>query len=167
MPQTSAHDPALLALAAGRNLGALAALKRNGRPQLSMVNFALDQKSTEGPSGPGGPGGPGGPDGPADLTVRVSVVDGRAKVANLLRDPRASLMVTSPDGWSYAVLEGDVSFSPVAAARDDETVEELVELFRTIRGEEHSDWDDYRRAMVQDHRRILRLRVTRVYGLVQ
>jgi glutaredoxin len=72
-----------------------------------------------------------------------------------------------PDGWSYAVLEGDVEFSPVAAARDDETVEELVELFRTIRGEEHSDWEDYRRAMVQDGRRILRLRVSRVYGLIQ
>ena len=149
MPETVAFDPALLALAASRNLGALAALKRNGRPQLSMVNFALDQS------------------GPGVATVRVSVVDGRAKVANLLRDPRGSLMVTSPDGWSYAVLEGDVEFSPVARAQDDETVNELVELFRTIRGEEHSDWDDYRRAMVQDGRRILRLRLTRVYGLVQ
>jgi PPOX class probable F420-dependent enzyme len=149
MPQTAAFDPALLALAASRNLGALAALKRNGRPQLSMVNFALDRTS---PSAP---------------TARVSVVDGRAKVANLLRDPRGSLMVTSANGWSYAVLEGDVEFSPVAAARDDETVNELVELFTTIRGEEHSDWDDYRRAMVEDGRRILRLRVTRVYGLIQ
>ena len=149
MPETPAFDPALLDLAASRNLGALAALKRDGRPQLSMVNFALDQSSPTAP------------------TVRVSVVDGRAKVANLLRDPRGSLMVTSPDGWSYAVLEGDVDLSPVARARDDETVEELVELFTTIRGEEHSDWDDYRRAMVQDGRRILRLRVTRVYGLIQ
>jgi PPOX class probable F420-dependent enzyme len=149
MPETAAFDPALLALAAGRNLGALAALKRNGRPQLSMVNFALDRSSPTAP------------------TVRVSVVDGRAKVANLLRDPRGSLMVTSASGWSYAVLEGDVEFSPVAAARDDDTVNELVELFTTIRGEEHSDWDDYRRAMVEDGRRILRLRVTRVYGLIQ
>ena len=91
--------PHLLALAASRNLGALAALKRDGRPQLSMVNFALDRSV------------------PATPTVRVSVVDGRAKVANLLRDPRGSLLVTSPDGWSYAVLEGDVEFSPVAAAR--------------------------------------------------
>ncbi len=149
MPKTPAFDPALLELAAGRRLGALAALKRDGRPQLSMVNFALAQT------------------GPSSATVRVSVVDGRAKVANLLRDPRGSLLVTSPDGWSYAVLEGDVDFSPVAAAHDDQTVEELVELFTTIRGEEHSDWDDYRRAMVQDGRRILRLHVTRVYGLIQ
>ena len=147
--QAAAFDPALLDLATDRNLGALAALRRNGRPQLSMVNFALDLSD------------------PAAPSVRVSVVDGRAKVANLLRDPRGSLMVTSPDGWSYAVLEGDVEFSPVAGAEDDEVVEELVELFRTIRGEDHSDWDDYRRAMVQDGRRILRLKVTRVYGLVQ
>ena len=64
-------DPALLDLAASRNLGALAALKRDGRPQLSMVNYALERR---GPTGP---------------RVRVSVVDGRAKVANLRRDPRA------------------------------------------------------------------------------
>ena len=142
-------DPALLDLAASRNLGALAALKRDGRPQLSMVNFALDRSD------------------PAAPCVRVSVVDGRAKVANLLRDPRGSLMVTSANGWSYAVLDGDTELSPVAAAEDDDVVAELVELYRTIRGEDHPDWDDYRRAMVQDGRRILRLRVTRVYGLIQ
>ena len=149
MAQTSAFDPALLSLAAGRNLGALAAIKRDGRPQLSMVNFALDRSDPTAP------------------TVRVSVVDGRAKVANLLRDPRGSLMVTSPDGWSYAVLEGDVAFSAVARDEHDDVVDELVELYRTIRGEDHPDWDDYRRAMVKDGRRILRLAVTWVYGLVQ
>lgn len=141
-------DPALLQLASSRNLAALAAVKRDGRPQLSMVNFAL---AVDGDT----------------VTARVSVVDGRAKVANLRRDPRASLLVTSPDGSSYAVLEGDAELSPVARARDDATVEELVELYRTIRGEDHPDWDDYRRAMVEDHRLVLRLHVTRVYGLTQ
>src|SRR5687768_2408872 len=96
----------LLALAGSRNVGALATLKRDGRPQLSNVNFALDR------SGP---------------TVRVSVVDGIAKVANLRRDPRASLMVSSPDGWSYAVLECDADLSPAAREETDATVEELVE----------------------------------------
>jgi PPOX class probable F420-dependent enzyme len=148
MSPTPEVDPDLLALAAARNLGALAALKRNGRPQLSMVNYHLD------PTAEGGP------------IVRVSVVDGRAKVANLVRDPRASLLVTSPDGWSYAVLEGDAAFSPVALAPDDDTVEELVDVYRSIRGE-HPDWDDYRRAMVADRRRVLTIRVSRVYGVIQ
>ena len=99
--------------------------------------------------------------------MRVSVTDGRAKVANLRRDPRASLMVGSPDGWSYAVLEGKAELSPVAAREDDATVEELVEVYRAVRGEDHPDWDDYRRAMVADHRLVLRLHVEHVYGLVQ
>src|SRR6478609_8373590 len=142
-------DPELVALATSRHLGALAALKRDGRPQLSMVNYHLAAQDD------------------GSLVARVSVVDGRAKVANLLRDPRASLLVTSTDGWSYAALEGQASFTPVAEARDDATVEELVGLYRAIRGEDHPDWDDYRRAMVHDHRRILRIAVTRVYGLIQ
>ncbi|GAA4720074.1 PPOX class F420-dependent oxidoreductase [Pedococcus ginsenosidimutans] len=141
-------DPALLRLAASRNLAALAALKRGGRPQLSMVNYALAVERDT-------------------VTARISVVDGRAKVANLRRDPRASLLVTSPDGWSYAVLEGEAELSPVAKAQDDPTVEELVELYRTIRGEDHPDWDDYRRAMVADHRLVLKVHVHKVYGLAQ
>ena len=92
--------------------------------------------------------------------MRASVTDGRAKVRNLRRDPRASLMVASPDGWSYVVLEGDVTFSEVAAAPGDDAVEELVEVYRLIAGE-HDDWDDYRRAMVQDRRLVLRLQVAR------
>ena len=141
-------DPALLRLAASRNLAALAALKRGGRPQLSMVNYALAVERDT-------------------VTARISVVDGRAKVANLRRDPRASLLVTSPDGWSYAVLEGEAELSPVAKSQDDPTVEELVELYRTIRGEDHPDWDDYRRAMVADHRLVLKVHVAKVYGLAQ
>ncbi|NNM45849.1 PPOX class F420-dependent oxidoreductase [Knoellia koreensis] len=139
-------DQSLLALAASRDIGTLATLKRDGRPQLSTVNFTFD---------------------PATATARASVTDGRAKVANLRRDPRASLFVSSPDGWSYAVLEGDADFSPVASAPDDEAVEELVEVYRTIRGEEHPDWQEYREVMVADRRLVLRLHVTKVYGLVQ
>lgn len=139
-------DPSLVDLAAARNLGALATLKRDGRPQLSMINITFD---------------------PAASLLRASVTDGRAKVANLRRDPRASVLVHSRDGWSYAVLEGDVELSPVARAEDDATVEELVEVYRAVRGEDHPDWADYRRAMVQDRRLVLRLHVERVYGLIQ
>src|SRR6185312_14043872 len=68
--------------------------------------------------------------------------DGRPKYRNLLRDPRASLHVTTPDFWGYAVAEATAELSPVAAEPDDETVRELIELFRDVQGE-HSDWDDY------------------------
>jgi uncharacterized protein len=137
-------DPKLVALASARNIGALATIKRDGRPQLSTVNYALDPEAAE---------------------VRMSVVDGRAKVHNLRRDPRASVFVTSTDGWTYAVLEGTVELSPVALAPDDDAVEELVEVYRAIRGEDHPDWDEYRAAMVADRRLVARLRIERAYGL--
>jgi PPOX class probable F420-dependent enzyme len=149
MPQSRSFDPDLLALAAARTIGAVTTIKRDGRPQLSMVNLHVA------------------PDGPHGTEVRASVTDGRAKVANLRRDPRVSVLVTASGGTSYAVLEGDASFSPVAQAVDDATTDELVELYRTIRGVEHPDWDDYRRAMVADRRLVLRVAVTRVYGLIQ
>jgi PPOX class probable F420-dependent enzyme len=136
-------DPNLVSLASARNIGALVTIKRDGRPQLSTVSFTFD---------------------PAKALVRISVVDGRAKVHNLRRDPRASFYVTSADGWTYAVLEGTVELSPVAAALDDPAVEELVDVYRSIRGAEHPDWGEYRAAMVADHRLVARLRVEHAYG---
>ncbi|MBA2560606.1 MAG: PPOX class F420-dependent oxidoreductase [Propionibacteriales bacterium] len=136
-------DAHLLALAAGRDLGVLATLKRSGRPQLSNISYHLDIDQQ---------------------LVRISVTDGRAKVSNVRRDPRVSLLVSSQDGWSYAVLEGTADLSPVAAAPDDATVDELVEVYRGIRGEDHPDWDEYRQVMVDDRRIVLRFTVDHAYG---
>jgi len=146
MPEARTLDPNLLALARERNIGALATIKRDGRPQLSTVNFTLD---------------------PVRPVARISVRDRLAKVHNLRRDPRASLLVTTPDGWTYAVLEGTVQMSPVASAPDDPTVDALVEVFRAIRGEDHPDWDEYRAAMVADRRLVASLHVDSAYGLVR
>jgi PPOX class probable F420-dependent enzyme len=136
-------DPSLLGLIAEHDLGVLATIKSDGRAQLSTVKYAFDAASGQ---------------------LSVSITSDRAKYANLRRDPRASIHVSTDDGWSYAVAEGDADLSPVAAGAYDETVEELVELFRRIEGE-HSDWDEYRAAMVRDRRLVLRMAVTRVYGL--
>ncbi|WP_151523660.1 PPOX class F420-dependent oxidoreductase [Serinicoccus kebangsaanensis] len=125
--------------------GALTTIKRDGRPQLSMVTYVIDPEAT---------------------LVRVSTTDGRAKVANLRRDPRGSLYVTSSSGWSYAVAQGTVELSPVAGAEDDPVVEDLVQLYRDANGE-HPDWDEYRQAMVADRRLVVRLRVEHVYGVAQ
>lgn len=120
-------------------------LKRDGRPQVSTVSYTYD------------------PD--RDL-IRVSVTGGRAKTANLRRDPRASFYVTSADGWSYAVAEGRAKLLPVAETVDDASVDELVDVYRAIGGE-HPDWDEYRQAMVDDCRVPLHLHVDRVYGMAR
>jgi PPOX class probable F420-dependent enzyme len=143
---TTTLDPNLVALAAARNIGALATIKPDGRPQLSAVKFTLD---------------------PVTPMARISMIEDRVIVHNLRRDPRASIYVGNPDGWTYAVLEGTVELSRVASAPDDDIVEELVDIFRAIRGEDHPDWDDYRAEMVADRRLVARLRVESAYGLAR
>lgn len=139
------NEMALLELVGGAHRGVLATIKRDGRPQLSNVDYTYDAMTR---------------------VLRVSITDGRAKTRNLQRDPRASFHVTTSDGSSYAVVEGIAELSPVAADCHDATVEELVEVFRAIQGE-HPDWDEYRAAMVTDRRRVLRLPVHRVYGFLR
>ena len=108
-------DDKLLAVIAGNSLGVLATIKRDGRPQLSNVSYHFD---------------------PRALTISVSITEPRAKTRNLRRDARASLHVSSDDGWSYAVAEGDAQLSPPAADPGDDTVAGLVQLYREIAGED-------------------------------
>ncbi|MER7916906.1 MULTISPECIES: PPOX class F420-dependent oxidoreductase [unclassified Streptomyces] len=142
MTQDSTQDALLPLLSAGHG-GVLVTLRRDGRPQLSNVSHAYD---------------------PDERIIRISVTDDRAKTRNLRRDPRASYHVTSDDRWAYTVAEGMAELSPVAADPHDETVEELIRLYRAVLGE-HPDWDEYRAAMVRDRRLVVRLHVARVYGI--
>ena len=128
--------------------GVLVTLRRDGRPQLSNIIYAVDGAAGE-----------------LDATIRISVTADRAKTKNLGRDPRASLYVVADDFWAYAVVEGDAELSPVAADPADATVDELVALYRVMQGE-HPDWDEYRRTMVADGRLVVRLRPTRGYGML-
>jgi PPOX class probable F420-dependent enzyme len=143
MPQ--GDDAPLYDLLAAGRLGVLATIKRDGRPQLSNVSYHYDVTGRR---------------------ARVSITDGRAKTANLRRDPRASLQVSSADGWSYVVAEAVAELTPVAEKPDDDTVEQLVALYRLVAGE-HPDWDEYRAAMVADRRLVLTLPVDRVYGMAR
>jgi PPOX class probable F420-dependent enzyme len=143
MTQDDATQNALLTLLAEHRGGVLVTLKRDGRPQLSNVAHAYD---------------------PDERIIRVSLTDDRAKTRNLRRDPRASYHVTTADRWAYTVAEGTAELTPVAGDPYDDTVEELVRLYRDLQGE-HPDWDEYRAAMVQDRRLVLRLRVERAYGI--
>jgi hypothetical protein len=73
--------------------------------------------------------------------------------------------VTSDDFWAYVVLDGTVELSPVASAVDDPVVDSLVAMYRRVRGE-HPDWDEYRRAMVDEGRILVTLRAASAYGIL-
>ena len=121
--------------------GVLVTIKRDGRPQLSNIAYAV-----------------------RDGVARISITADRAKARNLARDPRASLQVSRDDFYAYAVVEGDATLSAVAASPDDAACDELVEVYRDVAGE-HPDWDEYRAAMVEDRRLVVRLPLTRLYGM--
>lgn len=137
------NSAAALAFALEHRNGVLVTQKRDGRPQLSNITYLLGN----------------------DDVFRISVTATRAKHRNMVRDPRISLHIARPDFWAYAVFEGNADLTPVAADPHDATVEELIELYRGVAGE-HSNWDEYRTAMVNDQRLVVRLRPTHVYGML-
>jgi PPOX class probable F420-dependent enzyme len=138
--QPSTFDPH--ALLAGARLGVLATIKADGRPQLSPVTPFYDRDAG---------------------VLYVSMTEGRAKTANLRRDPRAALEVTSADGWSWATAEGAVTLTGPGTDPDGPEVQALVDYYRSAAGE-HPDWAEYRAVMVADRRVLMAMRVERVYG---
>ncbi|MEQ4723682.1 PPOX class F420-dependent oxidoreductase [Nonomuraea sp. B19D2] len=129
-------------LLAESRLGVLATIKSDGRPQLSPVMPCYDQD--------------------ADV-IYVSMNEGSAKTANLRRDPRAALEVTSPDGWAWATAEGTVTLIGPGTDPHGPEVEALVHYYRVAAGE-HPDWDEYRSVMVADRRVLMTMKVDHVYG---
>lgn len=123
--------------------GVLVTQRRDGRPQLSNILYAVDGQGV----------------------VRISITADRAKAKNLARNPRASLHVTREDFYAYVVLDADVELSAVVQEPDDAAAEELVTLYRALMGE-HPDWDDYRRALVHDQRLVARLTPSHAYGMM-
>ncbi len=135
-------DAALDYLRSGSK-GVLATLKRDGRPQLSNIVYAV-----------------------IDGEIRISVTAGRAKTANLRRDPRASLHVTSADFWTYVVVDGDTELSDVTTHPADAAAEMLRGTYRAISGE-HPDWGEFDHAMIDQGRLVVRLRPVHAYGTVR
>lgn len=130
------------ALLAGSSLGVLATIKADGRPQLSPVMPSYDHSAG---------------------VIRISTTAKTAKFANLRRDPRAALEVTSPDGRAWATAEGDATLIGPGTDPQGPEVQALVDYYRAAAGE-HPDWDEYRRVMVADRRVLITMTVEKVYG---
>ena len=117
-----------------RHRGILLTRRADGWPQGSLVTMGLG----------------------AEGAVLVSTYPERAKVHNLRRDQRASVIVMSDDfGGEWVQCDGTATVVDAP-----ESVDGLVEYFRTISGE-HPDWDEYRTAMVRQGKSLIRLSIDR------
>ncbi|WP_407914115.1 PPOX class F420-dependent oxidoreductase [Kitasatospora sp. NE20-6] len=88
----------------------------------------------------------------AEGRIVVSTYPERAKTRNARRDASVSVVVLS-DEWDGPWVQIDGEAEVIDAP---ESVEPLVEYFRTIAGE-HPDWDEYRAAMVRQGKSLIRV----------
>lgn len=89
-------------------------------------------------------------------SVVISSRETAYKVKNLKRDPRATVCVFTDDFFGpWVQIEGTASFVHLPDA-----MEGLVDYYRRISGE-HPDWDEYRQAMVDDKRLLIRIAIER------
>lgn len=123
----------LIEFARGKHHLVLATARRDGRPQLSLVTGVLTEAGE----------------------ILISTYPQRAKAKNLRRDPHASVLVMGDFNDAWVQVDGVAEVVDMPAAADG-----LVEYFRAISGE-HSDWDEYRQAMADQGKSLIRLRPTR------
>ena len=129
---TPVERDALLDFVRPRHNAILMTTRADGRPQSSPVTCGVD---TEG-------------------RIVISTYPERAKTANVRRDPRVSVCVLSDDfGGAWVQVDGEAEVLDLP-----EALEPLVEYFRCISGE-HPDWDEYRQAMVQQGKSLIRITV--------
>jgi PPOX class probable F420-dependent enzyme len=113
-----------------RHNGILSTRRADGSAQMSPVTIGVA------PSG----------------TVLVASYPERAKVRNLRRHPHAEMCVLSDSfNGEWVQVSG-----PTTVVDLPEAVEGLVTYFRSISGE-HSDWAEYRQAMVDQGKVLIRL----------
>ena len=86
----------------------------------------------------------------------VATYPERAKTRNARRDPEVSVLVISDD-WNgpWVQVDGTAEVLDVPDALD-----AFVEYFRNISGE-HPDWDEYRQAMLDQGKSLIRVTPTR------
>ncbi|AEW95339.1 MULTISPECIES: PPOX class F420-dependent oxidoreductase [Streptomycetaceae] len=127
---TTVDLDALLDFLRPRHRALLLTTRTDGRPQGSPVSCGVD----------------------GDGRLVVATYPERAKVRNVRRDPRVSVIVLSDD-WNGPWVQVDGEAEVVDAP---ESVEPLVEYYRAIAGE-HPDWDEYRTAMLRQGKSLIRV----------
>ena len=117
-----------------RHHAILMTTRKDGRPQASPNTCGVD---TEG-------------------RIVISTYPERAKAYNVRRNPKVSVLVLSDEfGGAWVQVDGTAEVIDLP-----ESVEPLVEYFRCISGE-HPNWDEYRQAMRDQGKSLIRVTIDR------
>ena len=103
--------------------------------------------------------------GPYQGGVAFTTTGDRAKLFNLRRDPRCTILVSKPDWSAYAVVEGSADVRWSDRTDPEELRLTLREVYRAASGSEHSNWEEYDRAMVDQGRAAIIVKPDQIYGV--
>ncbi|MGH1492645.1 MAG: PPOX class F420-dependent oxidoreductase [Acidimicrobiales bacterium] len=124
----------LIEFVTGKNHWVLSTTRTDGRPQMSLVTGGIT------PTG----------------ELLISSYPSRVKTTNVKRNPLVSVAVMGDEfNSAWVQIDGEATALDMPEAGDG-----LVEYFRCIRGE-HSDWDEYRQAMADQGKSVIRITPTR------
>jgi PPOX class probable F420-dependent enzyme len=121
--------------------GVLTTFRRNGAAQMSIVSC-----------------------GPYRKGVAFTTTADRAKLHNLKRNPRCSLLISQEDWWGYVVLEGHAEVLSADNTDAQEFRMALRDAYRAASGTEHPNWEEYDQAMIEDRRSVIIVIPERIYG---
>jgi PPOX class probable F420-dependent enzyme len=127
---TEVDRDALLDFVRPRHHMVVITARRDGRPQASPVTGGVDDQGR----------------------IVISTYPDRAKAGNARRDPQVSVLVLS-DEYDGAWVQVDGSCEVIDPP---DSVEPLVDYYRCIAGE-HPDWEEYRQAMRDQGKSLLRI----------
>ncbi|HEY0002775.1 MAG TPA: PPOX class F420-dependent oxidoreductase [Actinoplanes sp.] len=131
---TVADREELLEFLRPRHHAILMTTRRDGRPQSSPNTCGVD----------------------AAGRIVISTYPERAKAANIRRDPRVSVCVLSDEfNGAWVQVDGTAEVLDLP-----EALEPLVDYFRVISGE-HPNWDEYRAAMREQGKSLIRITIER------
>ncbi len=102
--------------------------------------------------------------GPYGDGVAFTTTADRAKLANLQRDSRCSLLVSKDDWWGFLVLEGRARVMSSGNTAAGELSMALRDVYRAAAGVEHPDWDEYDEAMRRNRRSAVIVVPEHTYG---
>ena len=131
---TDVDREGLLAFIRPRHKAILSTERRDGRPQMSPVTMGVDD----------------------DGRIVIATYPMRAKTRNVRQRPSVSVCIISDDfGGPWVQVDGEAEVLDVP-----EAVDAFVEYYRNISGE-HPDWDEYRQAMVDQGKSLIRVTIER------
>jgi PPOX class probable F420-dependent enzyme len=124
----------LIEFVTGKNRWILSTTRHDGRPQMSLVTGTITEQGE----------------------LLIATYPQRAKTRNAKRNPLVSVAIMGDEfNGEWVQIDGGAEVSDMPAAGDG-----LVEYFRCISGE-HSDWDEYRQAMEDHGKSLIRIRPSR------